>query len=59
MLFWMIIYPRGMLAEEGESWTPLSGGYWGIHPPGGRVDIPHLGLGGGVLRLKQVIKFRY
>ena len=42
----MIIYPRGMLAEEGEDTEE----YWGIHPPGGRVDIPHLGLGGGGLK---------
>ena len=49
----------GMLTEEWKSWTPLSGGYWGVHSPGGRVDIPHLGFGGGVLSLKQVIQFHY
>ena len=30
----------GMLTEEWESWTPLSGGYWGVHSPGGEGRHP-------------------
>ena len=34
--------------------------YWGVHSPGGRVHIPHLGCGGrGGLSLKQVTQFHY
>ena len=38
----MSIYPTGMLTQGGESWTSMSGGYWDVHSPGVRTDIPHL-----------------
>ena len=68
MLSYMSIYPRGMLTEGGESWTPLSGWYQGV--PQWGWAVPYLvyttvacateqGTVWGDLKSWQSIQFQY